>query len=304
MSKTQVGSVFRAVACMAALLSMASAIAQTHGAGANPYPAPAAALSAQYAALKDRLGQTSFRRPLQLESREGKDTVSGEIHAVVDHSFATTGAALSTPAQWCDILILHLNTKYCRPSANAGLTTLHVVIGTKFDTPILEGHRVDFAYRIAVRTADYLQVNLEAGEGPLGTHDLRIAVAAMPADDGKTFVRLSYSYGYGAVARLAMQAYLRTIGRDKVGFTVVGKEVDGEPHFVDGVRGVVERNTMRYYLAIEAFLGALSAPPQARLAKSLGDWFTATEGYPRQLREVERGEYLEMKRKEYARQQG
>ena len=147
-------------------------------------------------------------------------------------------------------------------------------------------------------------MNLEAGEGPLGTRDLRIVVAAMPADDGKTFIRLSYSYAYGTVARLAMQAYLRTIGRDKVGFTVVGKEADGEPHFVGGMRGVVERNTMRYYLAIEAFLGALSAPPKARMAKSLGDWFTATEGYPRQLREMGRAEYLEMKRKEYARQQG
>jgi hypothetical protein len=85
---------------------------------------------------------------------------------------------------------------------------------------------------------------------------------------------------------------------------VVGKEDDGAPHFVGGMRGVVERNTMRYYLAIEAFLGALSAPPKARLAKSLGDWFTATENYPRQLREMGRAEYLEMKRKEYARQQG
>jgi hypothetical protein len=106
-------------------------------------------------------------------------------------------------------------------------------------------------------------VNLSADEGPLGTRDLRITVAAMPADDGKTFLRLSYSYGFGAMARVAMQAYLRTIAHDKVGFTVVGKEVDGEPHFVGGMRGVVERNTMRYYLAIEAYLGALSAPPMS-----------------------------------------
>lgn len=303
MSETPVGpSLLRAVACMATLFFIATATAQTDNAGAKP--GPAAALSAKYVALKDRLGHTSFRRPLQMESLEGKDTVSGEIHAIVDHSFAITGAALSTPSQWCDILILHLNTKYCRPSVDSRVAILHVVIGTKFDQPILEGHRVDFAYRVAVRTADYLQVNLEANEGPLGTHDLRIVVAAMPADDGKTFIRLSYSYAYGAVARVAMQAYLRTIGHDKVGFTVVGKEDDGKPHFVGGMRGVVERNTMRYYLAIEAYLGALSAPPNARMAKSLGDWFTATEGYPRQLREMGRGEYLEMKRKEYARQQG
>jgi hypothetical protein len=69
------------------------------------------------------------------------------------------------------------------------------------------------------------------------------------------------------------------------------------------MRGLVERNTMRYYLAVEAFLGALSAPPQARVEKSLSDWFAAIERYPRQLHELERGEYLDMKRREYSRQQ-
>jgi hypothetical protein len=66
---------------------------------------------------------------------------------------------------------------------------------------------------------------------------------------------------------------------------------------------VVERNTMRYYLAIEAFLGALAAPPQARFEKRLRDWFAAAERYPRQLHEMEQGEYLDMKRKERLRQQ-
>jgi hypothetical protein len=58
---------------------------------------------------------------------------------------------------------------------------------------------------------------------------------------------------------------------------------------------------MRYYLAMEAYLGALSSPPQARLEKSLHDWFAAAEAYPRQLHELEQGEYLAMKRKEYSR---
>jgi hypothetical protein len=60
---------------------------------------------------------------------------------------------------------------------------------------------------------------------------------------------------------------------------------------------------MRYYLAIESFLGAQSAPAAERVEKSLRDWFTAIERYPRQLHEMERGEYLAMKRMEYARQQ-
>jgi hypothetical protein len=64
----------------------------------------------------------------------------------------------------------------------------------------------------------------------------------------------------------------------------------------------VERNTMRYYLAIESFLGALSAPPQKRFEKRLHDWFAASERYPRQLHELEQTQYLDMKRNEHSRQ--
>ena len=70
-----------------------------------------------------------------------------------------------------------------------------------------------------------------------------------------------------------------------------------------GMRGVVERNTMRYYLAIEAHLGALATPPPMQFQKRLHSWFTATEQYPRQLREVSRTAYFDMKRSEYLRQQ-
>ena len=84
---------------------------------------------------------------------------------------------------------------------------------------------------------------------------------------------------------------------------MVGGEPGGQPHAIGGMRGVVERNTMRYYLAIESHLGALSSPPGTRLEKSLRDWYAATEAYPRQLHEIERSEYLAMKRKEYSQQQ-
>ncbi len=69
------------------------------------------------------------------------------------------------------------------------------------------------------------------------------------------------------------------------------------------MRGLVERNTMRYYLAIEAYLGALSMPPAARLEKRLRDWFASIESYPRQLHEMDENQYLKMKRREFLRQQ-
>ena len=263
----------------------------------------AATLRARYGALRDQLSHNQFQRPLYMDSSEAPGGVTGDIYALINYPFATAGAALNVPARWCDILMLHLNTKYCRAATDSYGSVLQVNIGKKHDQPLDEAYRVDFAYRITAQTPGYLKVMLTAAEGPLGTRDYRVILETVPVDGSGTFIHLTYSYTYGLAGRLAMQAYLGTIGSGKVGFTVVGKQSNGRPLYIGGMRGVVERNTMRYYLAIEAFLGALSTPPQARLEKRLHDWFAAIERYPRQLHELEQNEYLDMKRKEYLRQQ-
>jgi hypothetical protein len=107
---------------------------------------------------------------------------------------------------------------------------------------------------------------------------------------------MGYALSYGTASSLAMRMYLGTIAHDKVGFTKAGSE------YVGGQRGVVERNTMRYYLAIDAYLRSLAAPAPQQLDQRLQSWFDATEKYPRQLHEVDRADYLRMKRKEVARQ--
>jgi hypothetical protein len=260
-------------------------------------------LLAKYAALQDRLNRNAFGSPLYLESSENQSGVAGDIYALVNHPFSTVGTALNTAGNWCEILILHLNTKYCRASTAGQGNVLNVSIGKKHDQPLEDAYRVTFDYRVTARTAKYLQVKLNAAEGPLSTRDYRIVLEAVHLDNGQTFIHLSYAYGYGLAGRLAMQAYLGTIASKKVGFTVVGTEPGGQPIYVGGMRGLVERNTMRYYLAIEAFLGALSTPQPARVETSLRMWFAAIERYPRQLHELEQHEYLDMKRKEYLRQQ-
>ena len=260
-------------------------------------------LRAKYAELRSRLGSNQFQKPLHLESSESPDGVAGDIHALVDHPLSTAAAALTSPGDWCEILILHINTKYCRASTDGHGSVLHVSIGKKFDQPLDQAYRVDFAYRVVAQSPDYLQIRLNSDQGPLSTRDYRIVFEAIPVAGGRTFIHLSYSYAFGMAGRLAMQIYLGTAGRSKVGFTVAVTQADGQPLHIGGTRGVVERNTMRYYLAIEAFLGALSEPPQAQLEKRLRDWFAAAERYPRQLHEMDEGEYLEMKRKEHQRQQ-
>ena len=263
----------------------------------------AAALRARYSLLSDQLSHNQFQRPIYLESGETAGSVTGDIHALIYSPFATVSVALNSADNWCNIMMLHLNTKYCRASIANQKEVLNVSIGKKYDQPLDQAYRVAFAYRVAAQTPNYLQLGLNADEGPLGTRNYRIVLEAVPLENGRTFIHLSYSYAYGLVGRLAMQAYLGTIGRAKVGFTVAGTQPDGQPLLIGGMRGVVERNTMRYFLAIDAFLGALSEPPQAQLEKRLYDWFAAIERYPRQLHEMDEGAYLDMKRKETRRQQ-
>ena len=282
-----------------ALACLASIIAHAGDINAES----AASLRAKYDSLQDQLSHNQFKKPLYMVSSETSVGVAGDIYARIDYPFTTAGAALNGPTRWCDVLMLHVNTKYCRASTDSRGSFLQVNIGKKHEQPVNEAYRVDFAYRVAAETPGYLKVMLTADQGPLSTRDYRVILEAVPVNDGRTFIHFTYSYAYGIAGRLAMQAYLGTIGSNKVGFTVVGKESDGRPLHIGGMRGLVERNTMRYYLAIEAFLGALSAPPQAQLEKRLRDWFAAVEHYPRQLHELEQSEYLDMKRKEYLRQQ-
>src|SRR3990167_6545227 len=58
----------------------------------------------------------------------------------------------------------------------------------------------------SLRPHNYLAVQLHSDQGPLSTHDYRLDLQAVPLPDGKTFMHLRYSYGYGTVGRLAMQA--------------------------------------------------------------------------------------------------
>ncbi|MDO9366911.1 MAG: hypothetical protein Q7T58_11350, partial [Methylotenera sp.] len=164
-------------------------------------------------------------------------------------------------------------------------------------------YRVEFNYRGIITTPDYFALELNAENGPLSTRNYRIWVEATPVKGGRTFLHVTYAYSFGLTGSLAMKGYLATIGRGKVGFTVTGKLPNGKSAYIQGVRGVVERNTMRYYLAIDAYLATLATPAKAQLEQRLLLWYNANEKYSRQLHEVERDEYFKMKRKEYQRQQ-
>ncbi|HVZ42371.1 MAG TPA: hypothetical protein VHA82_01065 [Ramlibacter sp.] len=258
-----------------------------------------AALRAKYDAIRGELRSNPYGRPMYVESSEGDRSLRGDVYAVLDHPFDTVSRAMKDPAQWCDIMILPFNTKYCR-AQDAGHVAMR--IGRKYDQPVEQAYRLDFAYRNLAASPEFYESHLAAPQGPVGTRDYRITVSAIPLDGGRTFMHLGYSYGYGTAGRFAMQMYLSTAGADKVGFSVAGRDPGGRPQYIGGVRGAIERNVMRYYLAIDAYLDSLESPKAQQVDRRINTWFDATERYARQLHEMDRSTYVSMKKQEYERQ--
>jgi hypothetical protein len=260
------------------------------------------ALRTQFAALRDKGTGQLADRSIYLRSTESEDSMQGEVHALIDEPFEQVRQELVKAEHWCDVLILHINVKYCRALRNATGDQLVSGVGRKFDQPLSEVYWVRFGFKAVIDRNDHLLVELRAPSGPLSTRDYRIVVEAVPQASGQSLVRMTYSYGYGTAARWAMKTYLATLGRGKSGFSVVSQSTGGQPVRVEGVRGVVERNTLRYYLALQSHLQSRSTPPTAQLQQSLDLWFSATERYAEQLHEMERADYVAMKLKEVKRQ--
>ncbi len=291
--------------CTAIILTFAATTAglvraQTPSGAAEPLQ-NAAALLEKHSELAAQLANNPYGRPLYLESSETSNMVNGNAYAVLDSSFNAVSSTLKSPKRWCEVMILHINTKYCRASADTTPGVLNVNIGKKTQQELADAFALEFAFRLASSTPDYLSARLNADKGPLGTSNYRIELRAAPLPDGKTFMHLRYSYGYGMAGKIAMQGYLATLGSGKVGFTQVGQ--GQKAGYVGGMRGAVERNTMRYYLAIEAYLASLNRPAEQQFSARLDHWFRATEQYARQLHEVDKSDYLLMKQNEYRRQQ-
>ena len=261
-----------------------------------------AALRARYVELGEQLENSAIQRGLYLESTGDSRAPRGDAYAVINYPFAMVAAAFATPANWCESLILHLNVQYCRASTHAGHPQLSAALGKKTNQPLDDTHRIDLVYKLTESSADFTRMELSSREGPLGTGNYLIVLELTALDEGRSFMHLRYSYTQGFLTRWAANVYFSTRGRDKVGFTWVHEE--GEtPQLVRGIRGALERNTMRYYLAIDAYLHTLASPVPQRFEQSLERWFSDTERFARQLHEVEQDDYMTMKRGQYLRQQ-
>ena len=258
-----------------------------------------------YRSLQPRLAQSPFQRELALDSTEASERLSGDIYATLDAQLANLELVNRSPLRWCEILLLLSNTKSCVVGRQDEAPSLQMRMGTKGPQALATTTPMNFKFETSAPQATVLETHLSSNSGPMGTKDGKLRVQAIAVGPNKSFIHLHYSYSSSLAGRLATGVYLQTLGRGKVGFSKEQAEASrpADAHWVGGVRGIIERNTMRYFMGLSCALQfAGTEAPTQRFAQMAPCWYDDTERYPQQLHEMGRSEYLEMKRAEYARE--
>ncbi len=284
------------VTVMVALMAFAACFAGT----TQAVDLDAGALAERYQLMHSRIAASPFDRPLVVDSGDDDGRIHGEIHGELDQPFARLAAGLKSSDEWCAVIALHINVKGCAYEHTKEGDFLTAYSGRKLYEAIEPARAIRYAFRVRTVRSDYLRVVLAAPTGPLGTREYEFVFEAMPIG-GHTFVGLSYSFRASAASRFAMLAYLATAGSGKSGFTIVGRSSDGQPKAIGGLRGIVERNAMRTFLALEAWLETRDTPSEDRLERRLECMAQLVSRYP-QLVEMPAAEYVAIKRREWQEQ--
>jgi hypothetical protein len=249
-----------------------------------------------------RFEKNTFGFPILLESFERNERVYVDVYGIFDQTFSSIVNVLNVPANWCDIVSVHINVKACTYRELPGIWQLTFYVGRKGYQPPKDAHKVIYNYRKVIQRQGYIDINLNADEGPFGTKDHRMRFEALPLNGGRTFVHVHYEYTDSAALRVAEKIYFATLGMGKVGFTVTGIDKKGKPVYIGGPRGAIERNAVRYYFAIQSFMNTLSYPPESRFRMRIIQWYDLTIRYRKQLFDMDRKDYLAFKTREHINQ--
>jgi len=255
----------------------------------------------RYPELQEAARRGPFGLPLQVRSEERETLVSAEIHGIIDHPFRALAATFTDPGGWCDFLVLNPNIKTCTFRREAQETLLTLYIGSKsYRAPESATEQV-YRFLVRARHPEYVAISLTAPRGLLGTTAHRFEFEAGSVA-GKTVVALSSSFEPSMLSKLLTGIYLSTLGRNRIGFSREATEAGVPAGYVRGVKGMIERNVMRYYLALKAFLDTSDQPADRQFEARASLAYDLMNLYPAQLRQMEKAEYLDIKSREHQNQ--
>ena len=145
----------------------------------------ATTLETKYRQLQNKLANNQFGQPVYMDSSQQSNTISGDIYSVVNYPYSTVRTALDTPTEWCEVLMLHLNIKYCRA---LGKNKVEVYAGTKKPQPLKNAYKMTYNFKPVINDDRYMQIIMDAKSGPVGTSDYYMMMEAIPLKDNRTFI--------------------------------------------------------------------------------------------------------------------
>ncbi|MDJ0958679.1 MAG: hypothetical protein QNI91_17565 [Arenicellales bacterium] len=254
-----------------------------------------------YALAKPILDNPTTDKPFYLHAEVVKRRQMGEAALYFEQPFKEISSSLSKLGNWCEVLLLHLNTKACTHSRRKRDKTLTIYLGRKFYQDPDDAFVMTYNFETE-KKKDYFSALITAEDGPLGTSDYRIhfEVALI---NGRTFGRIQVSQKHSWLSSKAAKLYVATKGRKKQGISIVDYDEKGKPIYSSGEQAIAERNLLRYYFAITAYVYSQNGTRSDRFKDSLDYWYDQTEQYE-QLYEVDRSQYMKDKYKEYKNQLG
>jgi hypothetical protein len=288
---------FALSALIASCLFAVSALSAVPASGISHEP-PAqtyASLLSRYHLIEKVLSNSPLALPVYFESSVDKNYAGAEIYGIIYHPFEKVKKELSTHSNWCDIVLLHTNVRACTYSKTVRNSMITLYNVNRHYHHLNDAYLMNFIFGPISDQPSFFDVEMTAESGPFSSRDHKFRLRAIPLDAGRTFIQLVYSYRYNSFQYLAMKSFFALFGAGNVGFTVTASDSQNNPVYVSGVRGAIERNIMRYYLAFLAFFDSLDLPQNQRVEQRFGIWYDFTSKYKKQFPEMDKREYIQMK---------
>lgn len=253
-------------------------------------------LAAQYREMEKTGSRLAATLPIYLKTVQKEDELNVRLLGRIPFKFSDVADVLARPASYCDFLPLMFNVKSCVITEFNPVTHMKFYVAGKHYSPPITSYRIHALFRLVNRTPEKIRVRLESEEDSLGKSGYDVDLVAIPMD-GETLLHLESRYAPGRITRMATYTYIKVFARDKPGFTEI-QEPDGKKKLITGFPAVIERSSVRAYFALKAYMLNYHLPPARRFEACLSTWYDLNQPYKKQLYELGRDQYLQIKRRE------
>ena len=254
----------------------------------------------QYRKMEKTGTRLAATLPLYLKTVQKDDVLNVSLLGRIPFKFSDVTDVLAKPASYCNFLPLMFNVKSCVITELNPVTRMKFYVAGKHYSPPITSYRIHALFRLVDRTPEKIRIRLESDEDSLGKSGYDVDLMAIPLD-GQTLLYLKSRYAPGRITRMATYTYIKVFARDKPGFTEI-QEPGGEKKLITGFPAVIERSTVRAYFALKAYMLNIHLPPAKRFDACLNTWYDLNQPYKKQLYELGRDQYLQIKRREHKNQ--